>query len=304
MNILEDKINMVVSCAEKLKPFSKGDCFYEIKKEYINRKIKEIVENDFLSKNPEELLNEYVQYFKQKNIPTIKIKNGKEYYRGRVGYKSLFGSDGDLNRNFILPYYGKDIMAPPPLLSLGSRFNREGTSYLYLSDNIETCMAEIHSQVGQLCSIGIFKCKNEIEIIDLTTIRDNIEMEVWLGILTQPVYGDIHNIYNITKFLADVLKKINENGIMFKSVQSSGINIVCYKPDSFELVRFSEKLYSVKKIGYTYEPFKDSIEQYANRNKTNLSTYNEAIENKHEEENEYMEEWIEFRRKTKNDKKI
>lgn len=42
-------------------------------------------------------------------------------------------------------------------------------------------------------------------------------MEIWISILTQPVYKNICNRYNITKFLAEVLRLVNKNGIMFKS---------------------------------------------------------------------------------------
>ena len=56
----------------------------------------------------------------------------------------------------------------PPVYTAGGRFNRQGISYLYLADTIETCLAEVHLQIGQNCSVGKFKCKQEIEVIDLT----------------------------------------------------------------------------------------------------------------------------------------
>lgn len=64
----------------------------------------------------------------------------------------------------------------------------EGISYLYLADTIETCLAEVHLQIGQNCSVGKFKCKQEIEVIDLTKFNGDLEMEIWLEIMTQPVH--------------------------------------------------------------------------------------------------------------------
>lgn len=55
---------------------------------------------------------------------------------------------------FILPYYKNEIESPPPIYTTGRRFNRDGISYLYLADTIETCLLEVHLQIGQNCSIG------------------------------------------------------------------------------------------------------------------------------------------------------
>lgn len=301
MELLKQKVEEVIVHTKQLKKFSIGNNSEEIERFVMEREIKQIVEDDFMKKNPEEIIDEYFQYFSQKNIPTITIDNQKKYYRARVGYKSEAGADDDWDEEFILPYYDKDIMAPPPLLSTGSRFNREGTSYLYISDDIKTCMAEVHLQVGQLCSVGTFKCKSEIEIIDLTAIQNDIEMEIWLDILTQPVHGNIYNRYNITKFLAEVLRRINGNGIMFNSVQSKGRNIVCYKPYLFELVPYSERLYKAKSITYESEMVEDSVDKYAKQADYHLSTYNENDERRREKVVEHMETWIEHRREGQND---
>ena len=68
---------------------------------------------------------------------------------------------------------------PPARFVKGGRFNRQGVSYLYLADNVETCISEIHLQVGQICSIVQFKCIKEGKYLFI----ENKSEEVLYGIL-------------------------------------------------------------------------------------------------------------------------
>lgn len=172
---------------------------------------------------------------------------------------------------------------------------------MYIADDIETCMAEAHLQVGQLCSVGTFKCKSPVEVIDLTAIQNDIEMKIWISILTQPVYKNICNRYNITKFLAEVLRLVNKNGIMFKSTQSKGNNLVCFNPALFELVPYSERLYKAKSITYESEMVKDSVDEYVNQERYHLSSYNADADERREKVLEYIESWIDYRKSNKLD---
>lgn len=298
MSRLDEKIEKALLLAKAYSKYAIRDPAY-LEKYYAGCEIKKIVEQDFMSKNPSELFDEYWDYFMKKQFPTKKIRKGQRFYRARVGNMLEYGADDDLNEEFVLPYYGNEIIAPPPLLSSVGRFNKAGISYLYLADRIETCMAEVHLQVGQLCSIGVFRCKKGINLIDLNAITNDFEMETWIDILTQPVYGNNQNRYNITNFLSEILQKINDNGLWYKSVQSKGNNIVCYKPDAFEVVSFSEKLYRTKQIRYEPVYVEDSIDKYSKREEVHLSAYNEKIEEQREETVNYMEDWISFRKAEK-----
>ena len=159
----------------------------EVEKIIFEKEFEYFITKDLMTRNPDELFDTYTEYFIRKKLPTISIGNGTKFYRGRVGYTTISGSIDDLSKEFILPYYGDEIKAPPPIHAVGGRFNRQGTSYFYLADDIETCLAEVHLQIGQACSIAEFTCLNKIELIDLTNFEDDIEMQVWLKILTQPM---------------------------------------------------------------------------------------------------------------------
>lgn len=259
--------------------------------------LKKIVNDDLTYNNPDSLFEQYREYFKTKALPTKIIDTNTVFYRGRIGNEVIWGAEDDYNRDFILPYYQKGIEAPPPIYTNGGRFNRQGISYLYLADTIETCLAEIHLQIGQNCSIGEFKCRGQIEVIDLTKFNGDVEIKTWLEILTQPVHDGTKHIYNITRFLADVFKSINNNGIYFESVQAEGHNIVCFEPSLFQLVEYSEKIYTATKIKYVYQQVEDSIREYSKKgNSKYINSYNEYEDEKNERKFEYLNNWIENER--------
>lgn len=245
--------------------------------------LKNIVNEDLMHNNPDNLFEEYKEYFQTKALPTKIIDTDTVFYRGRIGNEVIYGAEDDHNRSFILPYYQCEIEAPPPMYTNGGRFNRQGISYLYLADTIETCLAEVHLQIGQNCSIGEFKCIKQVEVIDLTKFHDDIEIDAWLKILTQPVHDGTKHLYNITRFLADIFKSINGNGIYFESVQAKGYNIVCFDPSLFRLVEYSEKIYTATKIQYTYKQVEDSIREYSKSERSKyISSYNEYEDDKNE----------------------
>lgn len=271
----------------------------ENQKEYVlnyifQSNLQSIINNDLMYKNPYFLFGKYITYFQTKQLPTKTIHAGEIFLRGRVGNEIIYGALDDCDMNFILPYYQNAIQAPPPMHATGGRFNREGISYLYLADKVETCLAEVHLQIGQNCSVGEFRCAKDFDLIDLTQFTNDFEMKTWLKILTQPVYNETKYVYNTTRFLADVFKSINENGIYFESVQSEGHNIVCYNPSLFELVEYSEKIYCATKIKYDFEQVEDSIRKYSkNEKRHEINSYNADEDEKNQKKFEYLNSWLE-----------
>lgn len=295
---LSDKIEQAKSMADAL-----ANCTIEKHKEFVwnfsfQSDLQNIVNNDLMYNNPDNLFEEYKKYFKTKALPTKIINTDTVFYRGRIGNEVIYGAEDDYNRSFILPYYQHEIEAPPPIYTTGGRFNREGISYLYLADTIETCLAEVHLQIGQNCSIGEFKCKEQMEVIDLTKFSNDLEMETWLKFLTQPVHNETKYIYNITRFLSDIFRSINSNGIYFESVQAEGHNIVCFDPSLFQLLKYSEKIYTATKIKYNYQQVKDSIREYSKKEKTKyINSYNRYEDEKNEKKFDYLNDWIENEKK-------
>lgn len=302
---LSDKIEKLKRIAGKA-----TECSCENQKDFVwnhffKLHLQNIVNDDLKSNNPDHLFKEYKEYFKTKALPTKIIDADTVFYRGRIGNELIYGAEDDCNKSFLLPYYQHEIKAPPPIYTTGGRFNREGISYLYLADTIETCLAEVHLQIGQNCSIGEFKCKEQIEVIDLTKFHNDPEMKTWLKFMTQPVHNGTKHIYNITRFLADIFKSINNNGIYFESVQAKGHNIVCFDPSLFQLVEYSEKIYTATKIKYDYQQVEDSIREYSKNGRSKyINSYNAYEDEKNEKKLDYLIDWIENERKNSTKKLI
>lgn len=278
----------------KIGELLKGKCEHSWEYEYCKMMLPNILESDLKGNNPDEIIDDYVNFFSKKELNKICIKKGQQFYRGRIGKMIVQGAIDDCNQQFEMPYYGRNIETAPPIYTSGGRFNRAGTSYLYLATNIETCLAEVHLQVGQECSIGKFECVEDIELIDLSDFGDDLELKIWHDIITQPVHDEIKYKYFITQFIAEVIMRINSNGLYFKSVQSNGYNIVCFKPDKFELIRYSEKLYKAQKIKYEYIQVEDTVRKFSKRNDEHLiNDLNTDLVEENEKQIQYLLEWIE-----------
>lgn len=199
---------------------------------------------DVRTKNPDVLLKEYVKEMKDELLNyTVTCKANHILYRGRLGFKRMFVKD----EKYIYPYYGDEIKNPPSHLSESRRFNRDGFSYLYLSSDVETCIAELRVKVGAICSVAEFKQKRNLKLLDL----DN--NKIFKDFLLIPVCDDNLYHYNYTRFISDLIKALGIDGIEYDSVQSSGKCYVIFDPQSFELIEYSERMYLAKHVKYDYQ---------------------------------------------------
>lgn len=217
------------------------------------------LEQDLYSKNPDDIFKDYLEYFKKIKMSTCRVNKGKVYYRAREGHMNLPGAIDDCDVNISYPFYNRGLNAPPPMKAAGGRFNREGTSFLYLASTVKTCIAEIHLEVNQICSVGEFKCIKSGKYLHVPSCGETGLYKI----LTQPIYSEVKYKYLITQFLSDIFKEMEFRGIIFDSTQSSGTNIVCYYPSDFEFVKYSERMYKATRIIYKIEEVPESYKQYA-----------------------------------------
>ena len=202
---------------------------------------------DVKSRNPDMLLDEYIKTTKQELLSYCTVlKKGQVLYRGRLGYKSLEVEKDDQKYKFRYPYFGKEIKNPPCHLSEAMRFNRDGFSYLYLSSDPETCIAELRLKVGSICSIAEFKLKKNLRLLNLDNNKTFKEF------LITPVCDDNRYHYKFTRFISDLIKNCEIDGIIYDSVQSKGKCFVIFDDQSFELVEYSEKMYLAKRVEYSF----------------------------------------------------
>lgn len=253
------------------------------------------LESDLSSKNPYELCDRYLSYILDATLPTYQIKKGQRFHRARKGCLTIAGGISDCDIEFTYPYYGSEIAAPPPMKASSGRFNREGTSFLYLSSSIATCISEIHLEVGQICSISTFECVSGGKYLHLAPKADSIgtDEDYLYQLLTQPVYTEVKYKYLITQFLSEILRTANYSGIVFKSTQSNGKNVVCFNPADYAYVEYSERMYRATKIKYSFEHVPEDYTKYQDY-RSYLSDYNEKAEEQRKEQFEHIGRRIDY----------
>ena len=203
---------------------------------------------DVKSRNPDMLLQEYIKTTEEELLSYTKVfKKGQILYRGRLGYKSYEKETSDGVVKFKYPFYGKDIKNPPCHLSEATRFNRDGFSYLYMSSDEKTCIAELRLKIGSVCSIAEFRQKRDLKLLNLD---DNKTLKEFL---ITPVCDENRYHYKFTRFISDLIKSIGIDGIAYDSVQSDGKCFVIFDDQNFELIPYSEKMFLAKRVEYKFE---------------------------------------------------
>ena len=175
------------------------------------------------------------------------------------------GSIDDCSIDVIFPYFGKDLIQPPTSFAKGGRFNAEGESYLYLSSNIETCISELRLDVGEKCSVGKFCCKRVFKYVDFTSNKMSFLFNVVKQLLLAPVHSDNKSYYLLTQSIAKVFKVLNFHGICYPSTQvnsEKNYNVVCFYPKDFYFVNYSDEIYTVEAINYSYSKLNESYKEY------------------------------------------
>ena len=247
------------------------------------------LEEKILTENYSDLFDKVYCNFReeQSEFKTEIIEVGKIFYRARVGNDIMEAAIDDSNIISKIPYFGNNMDKPPARFVQGGRFNRQGVSYLYLADNIETCISEIHLQVGQICSIVQFKCIKEGKYLFI----ENKSEEALYDILTRPVHNGTKDYYLVTQFFSDIFKALGYDGLVFFSTQGIGKNIVCFKERHFKQVKYSEKMYRAKKISYEYEIVEEEYKKYTDYKKL-LNSCNTDEDQKRENKYNYIQEKI------------
>lgn len=146
---------------------------------------------------------------------------------------------------------------PPAKLATAGRANPLGIAYLYLADNIGTCIQEVRPSNGAIINISTFTATRDLNFIDLVDPKKTVsllkyeENEIhlilqfmnWLGLfseeLSKPVLPEkSHLEYIPTQFVCEYIKAIaNIDGIIFSSSYGSGNNLVLFDSESLEVAR-------------------------------------------------------------------
>lgn len=188
-------------------------------------------------------------------------KCGNIFYRSRVcptekGYKPM------------------EMGAPPDVIARAGRVNPEGMGILYLSDEKETTLYEIRAGMFDYVTVGRFKLKQDIEVINLADIDKispfigvdygfdftqyaiNIEHLKMIGQeIAKPLRNENVLDYLPTQYVSDFIKSKGYSGIEYVStMRKTGVNLAIF--DQSQLKCTDVSVYDVKSISYDYDEIK------------------------------------------------
>ena len=203
-----------------------------------------------------EKLSTYLSYLRKD------YKKGEIMFRGRL-------CNGDTT------FKTKDMGAPPPEFAKEGRANSNGISRLYLADSAETCIHEIRAGAFDIISIGRFKLKENIVVVDFKQLDKfspfNGDFDFLEYLLNKPILqqideemgrsvraSDNHLDYVPTQYLCDFIKTLEyEPGQKYSGVEYtstlnlSGYNLAIFYPDKFNCTSVST--YMVNTLKYDYK---------------------------------------------------
>lgn len=190
-------------------------------------------------------------------------------WRAQLGY--VIGhsdDDGDQTGEQPFPFPPKR-MKPIPGRSPEGRVNPKGIAYLYLATHRDTAMAEVRPWMGSLISVGKFRVKRDLTIVNCTSDEKSghiffeepsaqqRETAVWTDIdraFAQPVglTDDVAD-YVPTQVLAELFKvKVSGcDGVAYRSSLGDGHNIALFDLDLVDLG--SPTLFELKRIDFVFQ---------------------------------------------------
>lgn len=196
--------------------------------------------------------------------PYIKSEvDGLNLYRARTGVEKYgFPRDSFDFRpeKAYLPYSFKDIGAPPIEYVGKGRMNREGFSFLYLAEDIETAIHEIKPSPGDLVSIGKFKQNRKMRVADFTKISlkdfwkcdETLEIFIELQAIAKFIStrigstGAIHYLY--TQLISEELLKRDYQAIKFSSSVTSSNNYAIFEPPYFDYISEDRRVARISRL--------------------------------------------------------
>lgn len=172
-----------------------------------------------------------------------KLIKGKIFYRARISDKNGFGVN--------------EMGNPPRHLTKAGRANPQGISYLYLANDIDTTIFETRAALFDFVSIGDFRLKEDIKIIDLhetdlydpmyladkDILKDFIVLYPFVSRLEKEISkpnrrADNELDYLPTQYISEFIKSQGFDGVKYKSsVNPNGYNLAIFNPSKFECIK-------------------------------------------------------------------
>lgn len=196
------------------------------------------------------------------------LPSGVEYYRARIGVAQSKnahsrGFEGEVHYE---PYKNSSIGSPPPRIAGEGRINRSGVSFFYAATDKYTAFAEVRPHPGDQVSIGLFRLIKDVVVCDFSDSqimhffeKDEL-LDKLISLNTLNVYMNKkitpsnREHYTITQLIADCLRQLGYDGVMFNSTVGLGQNLTLFYPEYMQYIDCDSEVLLAKSIKYEYEP--------------------------------------------------
>ena len=159
---------------------------------------------------------------------------------------------------------------PPVEKAKAGRANPIGISYLYIADDIKTTFYEVRASLFDYVSIGDFRIKEDIKVINLRgdtydpiLLSDKGELEDFLihlpfitkleQELSKPRRRSDNELdYLPTQYLSEFIKSIGFDGVEYQSaLYPNGYNLAIFNPNKLECIKVG--VYEIENIDLTHK---------------------------------------------------
>lgn len=185
------------------------------------------------------------------------IPKGRIYYRARVsdtkaGYKKT------------------EMKNPPADRAKAGRANPTGISYLYVANDIKTTLYEARTSLYDYVTIGDFRLKEDIKVINLRgdsydpiSLAEQGQLQDFLihlpfitkleQELSKPRRRSDNELdYLPTQYLSEFIKSLGYDGVEYQSsLYSSGYNLAIFNPEKLECIKVG--VHEIESIDLTHK---------------------------------------------------
>ena len=207
---------------------------------------------------------------------TTYLEKNRTLARARIGSRDeMYEDEHGVPQRYFGPLSIQELGPPPKEETRDGRANPKGIPYLYLSTKVRTAIAEVRPWIKADVSVGIWKTRRRLKILDLTMdnpkthpsnfniltgeraeqkyTEEEIDPYVWGDInraFSLPIQPGLEEKYYIpTQCIAEFVKNRGYQGIAYKSsVDEEGYNVVLFKPNYARLI--GAQCFGVSKIIY------------------------------------------------------
>ncbi|PKB19732.1 RES family NAD+ phosphorylase [Janthinobacterium sp. 64] len=196
---------------------------------------------------------------------TRSLSKGNLLCRAQIGF-----AEENLDGESIIRGFSEQRMKPNRDYCGEGRANPRGIPYLYLSNDLDTCMAELRPQRAEMLSVAQFEIQRNLKIVDCfstkqefwnvelifnpPTTQEGIRNAIWWQInqaFSRPVSrGDTSSSYIPTQVLVEFFLDNGLDGVCFKSGLGKGLNFVLFDLAAADLINCG--VYSVDSVNYEF----------------------------------------------------